>query len=153
MANQKLGGWSWNRGFSGSTLKRTPIEVAFAPEILVRILKRKKLINREKSLKEQKRESIAWNIEIVGIMKGWDGIQSSLSSRSSSSMSHRVPSQSVRLGRVQPQAPSYRTIFCNDRDSNLLVRFKVRFTDCFFNFFTSVWFEVNWCCFLISVKV
>lgn len=61
------------------------------------------------------------------MMKGWDGVQSSLSSRSSSMMSHRVPSQSVRLGRVQPQAPSNRTIFCNDREANLPVRFKVRF--------------------------
>ncbi|CAL5196967.1 unnamed protein product [Lathyrus oleraceus] len=70
-------------------------------------------------------------------MKGWDGIQSSLSSRSSSSMSHRVPSQSVRLGRVQPQAPSYRTIFCNDRDSNLLVRFKGNsISTTKYNFFT-----------------
>ncbi|XP_004509930.1 phospholipid-transporting ATPase 3-like [Cicer arietinum] len=58
------------------------------------------------------------------MMKGWDGVQSSLSSRSSSMMSHRVPSQSVRLGRVQPQAPSNRTIFCNDREANLPVRFK-----------------------------
>lgn len=31
----------------------------------------------------------------------------------------------VRLGRVQPQAPTHRTIYCNDRDSNLPVRFKV----------------------------
>ncbi|KMZ61764.1 putative Phospholipid-transporting ATPase [Zostera marina] len=30
----------------------------------------------------------------------------------------------VRLGRVQPQAPTHRTIYCNDRDSNLPVRFK-----------------------------
>ncbi|KAI0516379.1 hypothetical protein KFK09_009052 [Dendrobium nobile] len=33
-------------------------------------------------------------------------------------------SQTVRLGRVQPQHPSHRTIFCNDREANLPVRFK-----------------------------
>ncbi|MCI13291.1 phospholipid-transporting ATPase 3-like, partial [Trifolium medium] len=60
------------------------------------------------------------------MMKGWDGIQSSVSSssRSSSTINNRVPSQSVRLGRVQPQAPTFRTIFCNDREANLPVRFK-----------------------------
>ncbi|XP_057417723.1 phospholipid-transporting ATPase 3-like [Lotus japonicus] len=61
-------------------------------------------------------------------MKAWDGIQSSFSSTSRSSstttMSHRATSQTVRLGRVQPQAPTHRTIFCNDREANLPVRFK-----------------------------
>lgn len=33
-------------------------------------------------------------------------------------------SQTVRLGRVQPQHPSHRTIFCNDREANLPVKFK-----------------------------
>ncbi|KAG0494855.1 hypothetical protein HPP92_005849 [Vanilla planifolia] len=33
-------------------------------------------------------------------------------------------SQTVRLGRVQPQHPAHRTIFCNDREANLPVRFK-----------------------------
>nr|KYP65941.1 Phospholipid-transporting ATPase 3 [Cajanus cajan] len=43
-------------------------------------------------------------------------------------MSERVPSsRTIRLGRVQPQAPGHRTIFCNDRQANLPVRFKVRF--------------------------
>ncbi|XP_074589992.1 phospholipid-transporting ATPase 3-like [Curcuma longa] len=37
----------------------------------------------------------------------------------------QVSSQTVRLGRVQPQAPSHRTIYCNDREANLLARFKV----------------------------
>jgi len=76
------------------------------------------------------------------MMKGWDGIQSSRSStsRTSSTISHRVPSQSVRLGRVQPQAPSYRTIFCNDREANFPVRFKVRFTHCFLIFMLFRWF-------------
>lgn len=71
-------------------------------------------------------------------MKGWDGIQSSVSSsRSSSTISHRVPSQSVRLGRVQPQAPTFRTIFCNDREANHPVRFKGNsISTTKYNFFT-----------------
>ncbi|CAM8942886.1 unnamed protein product [Rhodiola kirilowii] len=36
----------------------------------------------------------------------------------------RTSSQSVRLGRVDPQAPAYRTIHCNDREANRIVRFK-----------------------------
>ncbi|URE19407.1 ATPase, class [Musa troglodytarum] len=36
----------------------------------------------------------------------------------------QVPSQTVRLGRVQPQAPSHRTIYCNDREANNIARFK-----------------------------
>ncbi|XP_052727591.1 phospholipid-transporting ATPase 3 isoform X5 [Vigna angularis] len=67
-------------------------------------------------------------------MKGWDGIQSSLSSRSSSTLGHQASSRlghqpssrSVRLGRVQPQAPTHRTIFCNDREANFPIRFKFR---------------------------
>ncbi|KAH1198012.1 Phospholipid-transporting ATPase 3 [Glycine max] len=61
-------------------------------------------------------------------MKGWDGIQSSFSSRSSSTLGQQQqqpPSRTVRLGRVQPQAPTHRTIFCNDREANLPIRFKV----------------------------
>ena len=43
-----------------------------------------------------------------------------------SSASHRrTPSRTVTLGHIQPQAPSYRTVYCNDRDSNMPVRFKV----------------------------
>ena len=37
----------------------------------------------------------------------------------------QASSRTVRLGRVQPQAPGHRTIFCNDRDANLPVKFKV----------------------------
>lgn len=59
-------------------------------------------------------------------MKGWDGIQSSLSSRSSSTLGNQASSRTVRLGRVQPQAPTHRTIFCNDREANLPIRFKVQ---------------------------
>ncbi|KAL0836496.1 hypothetical protein Bca101_088385 [Brassica carinata] len=44
-----------------------------------------------------------------------------------SSASHRrTPSRTVTLGHIQPQAPSYRTVYCNDRDSNMPVRFKFR---------------------------
>ncbi|KAJ1427767.1 P-type ATPase, transmembrane domain superfamily, partial [Sesbania bispinosa] len=82
----------------------------------------------------REREAIACN---WGRMKGWDGIQSSFSSRSSSTMSHRATSQTVRLGRVQPQAPTHRTIFCNDRDANLPVRFKGNsISTTKYNFFT-----------------
>ncbi|RIA04091.1 hypothetical protein BRARA_K01721 [Brassica rapa] len=42
-----------------------------------------------------------------------------------SSASHRrTPSRTVTLGHIQPQAPSCRTVYCNDRDSNMPVRFK-----------------------------
>lgn len=37
----------------------------------------------------------------------------------------QVSSQTVRLGRVQPQHPSHRTIYCNDSDANSIARFKV----------------------------
>jgi phospholipid-transporting ATPase len=43
-------------------------------------------------------------------------------------MNQHVPSsRNFRLGRVKPQAPGNRTIFCNDRQANHLARFKVRF--------------------------
>ncbi|OIW20411.1 hypothetical protein TanjilG_11102 [Lupinus angustifolius] len=58
-------------------------------------------------------------------MNGWDGIQSQASSFASRSTS----TQPVRLGRVQPQAPTHRTIFSNDREANLHVRFKEAFED------------------------
>lgn len=72
-------------------------------------------------------------------MNGWDWIKgassSSMSSvpsmarsRNSSLVTDRQPSsRTVRLGRVQPQAPGHRTIYCNDREANLPVRFKVVF--------------------------
>ncbi|KFK43333.1 hypothetical protein AALP_AA1G111300 [Arabis alpina] len=42
-----------------------------------------------------------------------------------SSANHlRAPSRTVTLGRIQPQAPSFRTVYCNDRDANFPVRFK-----------------------------
>ena len=61
-------------------------------------------------------------------MSGWDRVGSSSSrlGRGNSAMPERTSSSNtVRLGRVQPQAPGYRTIFCNDRDANLLIKFKV----------------------------
>lgn len=59
-------------------------------------------------------------------MSGWGRMRSSRSSvsRNSSTMSQRSVSRTVTLGRVQPQAPSHRTIFCNDRDANLVLKYK-----------------------------
>lgn len=37
----------------------------------------------------------------------------------------QASSRTVRLGRVQPQAPSHRTIYCNDREANLPVGYRV----------------------------
>ncbi|KNA17746.1 hypothetical protein SOVF_076110 [Spinacia oleracea] len=53
-------------------------------------------------------------------MAGWDRLQSS----SRSGLDRSSSTRSVRLGRVQPQAPSHRTIYCNDRDTNALTKFK-----------------------------
>lgn len=36
-----------------------------------------------------------------------------------------IPSHSVRLGKIQPQAPGYRTVFCNDPETTALANFKV----------------------------
>ncbi|KAL2904259.1 Phospholipid-transporting ATPase 3 [Bienertia sinuspersici] len=60
-------------------------------------------------------------------MKGWDRVQSSVRSglsRNSSVMDRSSSPRTVRLGHVQPQAPSHRTIFCNDREANALTKFK-----------------------------
>ncbi|KAF6157302.1 hypothetical protein GIB67_004240 [Kingdonia uniflora] len=47
------------------------------------------------------------------------------SDSTSMEMSDRQPSsRTVRLGRLQPQAPGHRTIFCNDPEANLPVKFK-----------------------------
>ncbi|CAL0331481.1 unnamed protein product [Lupinus luteus] len=53
-------------------------------------------------------------------------------------MSESVSStRTVRLGRVKPQAPGHRTIFCNDREANLPVRFKGNsISTTKYNFFT-----------------
>ncbi|WOL18362.1 phospholipid-transporting ATPase 3-like [Canna indica] len=71
--------------------------------------------------------------------KGWDRVRTARlggdgaaagttgigSRRTGSVQLRQMSSQTVRLGRVQPQAPSHRTIYCNDRDANLMARFKV----------------------------
>ncbi|CAM8884390.1 unnamed protein product [Rhodiola kirilowii] len=53
-------------------------------------------------------------------MSGW-GTDRSSGSRESEMM---PSSRTVRLGRVEPQAPGYRTIHCNEREANEIVRFK-----------------------------
>ncbi|KAK1266789.1 hypothetical protein QJS04_geneDACA014598 [Acorus gramineus] len=64
-------------------------------------------------------------------MRGWERVRATTvrlgdrGSRSSFSSSERQPSSTtVRLGRVQPQPPGHRTIYVNDREANLHVRFK-----------------------------
>ncbi|KAG7974943.1 hypothetical protein I3843_06G073100 [Carya illinoinensis] len=60
-------------------------------------------------------------------MGGWDRVRPSRSTArlgGNSSMNERVQSsRTIRLGRVTPQAPGHRTIFCNDREANSPVRF------------------------------
>ncbi|XP_047319881.1 phospholipid-transporting ATPase 3-like [Impatiens glandulifera] len=66
--------------------------------------------------------------------KGWKamtGSRSKFGGRSGESedggdrpLVDRHPSRTVTLGRVQPQAPGHRTIYCNDREANAIVRFK-----------------------------
>ncbi|KAG8383136.1 hypothetical protein BUALT_Bualt05G0153300 [Buddleja alternifolia] len=52
-------------------------------------------------------------------MAGWRG------SRSGGGGGGEVsPTRTVRLGKVQPQAPGHRTVFCNDRDANALAKYK-----------------------------
>ncbi|XP_057948489.1 phospholipid-transporting ATPase 3 isoform X2 [Malania oleifera] len=56
-------------------------------------------------------------------MNGWERVRSSRSG--SGAAAERIPSsRTVQLGRVQPQAPGHRTIYCNDREANLIVKFK-----------------------------
>ncbi|XVF02325.1 hypothetical protein REPUB_Repub04eG0165900 [Reevesia pubescens] len=61
-------------------------------------------------------------------MSGWDNVRSSARSQQgrSQNLSQRAPSRTVTLGRVQPQAPAFRTIFCNDREANYAHRYKFR---------------------------
>ncbi|CAN1311231.1 Phospholipid-transporting ATPase 3 [Linum perenne] len=56
---------------------------------------------------------------------GWERVRTARGGRLSreTSLTGRT-SRTVRLGRVRPQAPGFRTIFCNDREANLAVRFK-----------------------------
>lgn len=69
-------------------------------------------------------------------MAGWRGSRSrlggggnvsgSVSGGDGSPLTERLSSnRTVRLGRVQPQAPGHRTVFCNDREANALAKFKV----------------------------
>ncbi|KAJ6313366.1 hypothetical protein OIU77_014800, partial [Salix suchowensis] len=56
---------------------------------------------------------------------GWERLKGSRSRTTRDSSFHTpAPSRTVTLGRVQPQAPGHRTIYCNDREANLPVRFK-----------------------------
>ncbi|KAF9673469.1 hypothetical protein SADUNF_Sadunf10G0027600 [Salix dunnii] len=56
---------------------------------------------------------------------GWERLRGSRSRTTHDSSFHTpAPSRTVTLGRVQPQAPGHRTIYCNDREANLPVRFK-----------------------------
>ncbi|GMI90147.1 aminophospholipid ATPase 3 [Hibiscus trionum] len=56
-------------------------------------------------------------------MSGWETVNSPLKPQPGSSSKRKV-SRTVTLGRVQPQAPALRTIFCNDRDANFAHRYK-----------------------------
>ncbi|KAM1170664.1 hypothetical protein ACFX13_021435 [Malus domestica] len=59
-------------------------------------------------------------------MSGWNRSSrgARLGGRNSSSQPEWTSTtRTVRLGRVQPQAPGHRTIFCNDREANIPVRF------------------------------
>ncbi|XP_039014026.1 phospholipid-transporting ATPase 3-like [Hibiscus syriacus] len=58
-------------------------------------------------------------------MSEWDAVNSPKSQLGSgSSSSRKTPARTVTLGRVQPQAPALRTIFCNDRDANIAHRYR-----------------------------
>ncbi|OMO55008.1 hypothetical protein COLO4_36244 [Corchorus olitorius] len=61
-------------------------------------------------------------------MSGWDRVRTSTRSNQDGNhnLSQRAPSRTVTLGRVQPQAPAFRTIYCNDRDANIAHRYKVK---------------------------
>ncbi|KAL4302308.1 hypothetical protein GQ457_10G025370 [Hibiscus cannabinus] len=72
-------------------------------------------------------------------MSRWENIRSSMRSQQgrSESFSQQAPSRTVTLGRVQPQAPAYRTIYCNDRDSNFAHRYRGNsISTTKYNFFT-----------------
>ncbi|KAJ8773740.1 hypothetical protein K2173_006390 [Erythroxylum novogranatense] len=69
---------------------------------------------------------------------GWERVRSSRSVLNRDvSLTGRTTTRTVRLGRVQPQAPGHRTIYCNDREANLPVRFKGNsISTTKYNFFT-----------------
>ncbi|KAK3038612.1 hypothetical protein RJ639_027275 [Escallonia herrerae] len=56
-------------------------------------------------------------------MAGWRGSRSRPGG--GSPLAERIPSsRTIQLGRVQPQAPGHRTVFCNDREANVNAKFK-----------------------------
>ncbi|KAK4371889.1 hypothetical protein RND71_007273 [Anisodus tanguticus] len=55
---------------------------------------------------------------------GWRGSGSAASTSRAPMLNRISSSRSIRLGKVQPQAPGHRTIFVNDRDANALAKFK-----------------------------
>ncbi|OMO57251.1 Cation-transporting P-type ATPase [Corchorus capsularis] len=72
-------------------------------------------------------------------MSGWDTVRSSTRSNQdrNHNLNQRAPSRTVTLGRVQPQAPAFRTIYCNDRDANIAHRYKGNsISTTKYNFFT-----------------
>ncbi|XXG48466.1 hypothetical protein AAC387_Pa02g2908 [Persea americana] len=56
-------------------------------------------------------------------MSGWDRVRSARS-RLGGRTGRQSSSRTVHLGHVQPQNPAHRTIYCNDRDANLITGFK-----------------------------
>lgn len=80
-------------------------------------------------------------------MAGWRGSRSRQGSGGigdGSPMMERLASnRTVRLGKVQPQAPGHRTVFCNDRDANALAKFKVRLFCYYLYFVCFVFFVVE----------
>ncbi|XVE75160.1 hypothetical protein DITRI_Ditri12bG0073100 [Diplodiscus trichospermus] len=72
-------------------------------------------------------------------MSEWDRVRSSTRSQQgrSQNLSQRAPSRTITLGRVQPQAPAFRTIYCNDRDANYAHRYRGNsISTTKYNFFT-----------------
>lgn len=57
-------------------------------------------------------------------MNGWERVRSTRRGRNSQMSGRMSSSRTVRLGGVQPQAPGHRTIYCNDREANQIVKFK-----------------------------
>ncbi|XP_075494950.1 phospholipid-transporting ATPase 3-like isoform X1 [Primulina tabacum] len=58
-------------------------------------------------------------------MAGWRGSRLGGGGGDGSPTANGVSSsRTVRLGKVQPQAPGHRMVFCNDRDANILAQFK-----------------------------
>nr|XP_017222811.1 PREDICTED: phospholipid-transporting ATPase 3-like isoform X1 [Daucus carota subsp. sativus]XP_017222813.1 PREDICTED: phospholipid-transporting ATPase 3-like isoform X1 [Daucus carota subsp. sativus] len=54
-------------------------------------------------------------------------------SRNGAAYNTLTPSRTIQLGRVTPQAPGNRTVFCNDHDANALASFKFRrLANCYF---------------------